>query len=79
MSLCSAGLPHHKVRPEKPSRQNLDSILRGPKLEGRPFCKADRSQAFSHGAYERSHGRKRPREFSLDRVDGECTCGFGSG
>ncbi|XP_023691312.1 KAT8 regulatory NSL complex subunit 1-like [Paramormyrops kingsleyae] len=62
-------LPHPKVRPEKLSRQHLDSILRGPKQESRPFCKADRSQAFSHAAYERSHGRKRPRELSLDQVD----------
>ncbi|XP_048846271.1 KAT8 regulatory NSL complex subunit 1 [Brienomyrus brachyistius] len=62
-------LPHHKVRLEKPPRQHLDSIQRGPKQQGRPFCKADRSQAFSHGAYERSHGHKRPRELSLDRGD----------
>ncbi|XP_036387361.1 KAT8 regulatory NSL complex subunit 1 isoform X1 [Megalops cyprinoides] len=60
---------HHKARPEKLHRQQLDSLLSASKLEGRLLCKAERSQGLTAGAYDKTHSRKRAREHYLERTD----------
>ncbi|XP_035262096.1 KAT8 regulatory NSL complex subunit 1-like isoform X1 [Anguilla anguilla] len=54
-------LSHHKMRPEKLHRGHL---------EGRSLCKGEqRGQGLPPGAYDRGHGRKRPREHYPERTD----------
>ncbi|KAG9350214.1 hypothetical protein JZ751_026567, partial [Albula glossodonta] len=67
--LTSIRLSHHKMRPEKLRRQQLDSLLVGSKLEGRSLCKGERGQGLSSGAYDKIYSRKRSREHYLERAD----------
>ncbi|KAJ8404309.1 hypothetical protein AAFF_G00340820 [Aldrovandia affinis] len=60
---------HHKLRQDRlQHRQQLDSLLSASKLEARQLCK-ERSRGLAHGPYDRGHGRKRPRDHSLERMD----------
>ncbi|KAG7459668.1 hypothetical protein MATL_G00213110 [Megalops atlanticus] len=66
--ITAVRLSHQKMRPDKLHRQQqqLDSLLSASKLEARPLCK-ERSRTLSQGGYDKGHGRKRPREHSLER------------
>uniref|UniRef100_A0A8C1L1K4 KAT8 regulatory NSL complex subunit 1b n=1 Tax=Cyprinus carpio TaxID=7962 RepID=A0A8C1L1K4_CYPCA len=55
-------LSHHKVRSEKVSQQQLDIPISASKHESRQHFRQSSS-------FDRSHGRKRPREPSLDRTE----------
>ncbi|CAM4391983.1 unnamed protein product [Leuciscus chuanchicus] len=60
--LSTVRLPHHKVRSEKVSRQQLDIPMSASKLDSRQHFRQSSS-------FDRSHSRKRPREPSLDRTE----------
>ncbi|KAL2102096.1 hypothetical protein ACEWY4_003857 [Coilia grayii] len=66
--LSTVRLSHHKVRSEKLHRQHFDSLLSASKLGGRHH-RGDRRQSACHGAYDKGHSRKRPREHSLERME----------
>ncbi|XP_012672316.2 KAT8 regulatory NSL complex subunit 1 isoform X1 [Clupea harengus] len=66
--LSTVRLSHHKMRGEKLHRQQFDSLLSASKLEGRHH-RGDRGPSVSHGAYDKTHSRKRPREHSLERME----------
>ncbi|KAG5279581.1 hypothetical protein AALO_G00079340 [Alosa alosa] len=61
-------LSHHKMRSEKLHRQQFNSLLSASKLEGRHH-RGDRGPTVSHGAYDKTYSRKRPREHSLERME----------
>uniref|UniRef100_A0A8C1L197 KAT8 regulatory NSL complex subunit 1b n=1 Tax=Cyprinus carpio TaxID=7962 RepID=A0A8C1L197_CYPCA len=60
--LSTVRLSHHKVRSEKVSQQQLDIPISASKHESRQHFRQSSS-------FDRSHGRKRPREPSLDRTE----------
>ncbi|XP_026065480.1 KAT8 regulatory NSL complex subunit 1-like isoform X2 [Carassius auratus] len=57
--LSTVRLSHHKVRSEKVSQQQLDIPISAIKHESRQHFR-------QRSSFDRSHGRKRPREPSLD-------------
>lgn len=73
----STGLGHYKNRAEKP--RPVDGSLGSSsgatsRLEGQGLCKTERLQVATTplGPYDKSCGRKKLREHSLERNDCEC-------
>ncbi|KAK2916094.1 hypothetical protein Q8A67_000468 [Cirrhinus molitorella] len=60
--LSTVRLSHHKVRSDKVSQQQLDIPFSASKHDSRQHFRQSSS-------FDRSHGRKRPREPSLDRTE----------
>ncbi|XP_066554821.1 KAT8 regulatory NSL complex subunit 1 isoform X2 [Amia ocellicauda] len=67
--LAAARHSHHKVRPEKIHRQQIDDLLSASKLERTPVCKQERTPVLTPTSYDKSHSRKRQRDHSTERAE----------